>query len=91
MTDIVLVTFKVQHVSSREEVDAVDLNMIDYLSILDSTIPKVTYHFGAKLLLQAAWFSSEVIITGDRNALINAFKRLHHDISSLVKKDVCKL
>ena len=51
VADIVLVLIKIEHVSSSEKVDAVELNMIDDLTIFDSTVPQVSKHFGPDLFL----------------------------------------
>lgn len=51
MADIVLVLIKIKHVSSGKKVDAVELNMVDDLSIFDSTVPQVPKQFRPKLLL----------------------------------------
>jgi hypothetical protein len=51
MADIVLVLIKIKHVSSGKKVDAVKLNMINDLSIFDSTVPQVPKQFRPKLLL----------------------------------------
>ena len=51
VADIVLVLIKIEHVSSSEKVDAVELNMIDDLTIFDSTVPQVSKHFGPELFL----------------------------------------
>ena len=51
MTDIVLVLIKIKHVSCGIKVDAVKLNMIDCLSIFDSSVPELSKHFGPELFL----------------------------------------